>query len=244
MEKTFLIDLTKCTACRGCQVACKQWHKLPAEKTKNRGSHQNPADLSFITYKLVRFQEQVIDRRLQWLFFPEQCRHCITAPCKEVADGYLEGAILRDESTQAVIFTEKTARLSKDEREEVRENCPYDIPREDPATGVMSKCDMCVDRVHNGMLPACVKSCPTGTMRFGNREDMLTLAGVALGRARKTFKNAVLVDAKEVNAIFLAAFDPKLYFNRLMADGDRTRMYTRKQMLAKVFKPLRAGASG
>ena len=32
--KTFLIDTTKCTGCRGCQVACKQWNQLPAEKTK------------------------------------------------------------------------------------------------------------------------------------------------------------------------------------------------------------------
>ena len=45
MSKSFLIDTTLCTACRGCQVACKQWHDLPAEKTVNRGSYQNPEDL-------------------------------------------------------------------------------------------------------------------------------------------------------------------------------------------------------
>ena len=27
-QNTFLIDLTKCTGCRGCQVACKQWNQL------------------------------------------------------------------------------------------------------------------------------------------------------------------------------------------------------------------------
>ena len=54
MSKSFLVDTTLCTACRGCQVACKQWHDLPAEETVNRGSYQNPADLSFDTYKLVR----------------------------------------------------------------------------------------------------------------------------------------------------------------------------------------------
>lgn len=69
MSKSFLVDTTLCTACRGCQVACKQWHDLPAEKTVNRGSYQNPADLSFDTYKLVRMREEVIDGRLRWLFF-------------------------------------------------------------------------------------------------------------------------------------------------------------------------------
>lgn len=29
-HKTFLIDTTKCTGCRGCQVACKQWNQLGA----------------------------------------------------------------------------------------------------------------------------------------------------------------------------------------------------------------------
>ena len=30
-DATFLIDMTKCTGCRACQVACKQWNQLEAE---------------------------------------------------------------------------------------------------------------------------------------------------------------------------------------------------------------------
>ena len=37
-----LIDLSRCTACRGCQVACKQWNEQPASITHNFGSYQNP----------------------------------------------------------------------------------------------------------------------------------------------------------------------------------------------------------
>ena len=33
--KSFLIDTTKCTGCRGCQVACKQWNQLKAENTSS-----------------------------------------------------------------------------------------------------------------------------------------------------------------------------------------------------------------
>jgi Fe-S-cluster-containing dehydrogenase component len=37
MSYAFFIDTDRCTGCRGCQVACKQWHDLPAEETQNRG---------------------------------------------------------------------------------------------------------------------------------------------------------------------------------------------------------------
>ena len=109
MSKSFFIDTTLCTACRGCQVACKQWHDLPAEDTENRGTYQNPADLSFDTYKLVRMQEAVIGGKLKWLFFPDQCRHCIEAPCLETAGD--PSAIYYDEPSGAVIYSAATKGL-------------------------------------------------------------------------------------------------------------------------------------
>ncbi len=54
---SILVDTSKCTACRGCQIACKQWNELPATATKNWGSYQNPQDLSADTWKLVRFAD-------------------------------------------------------------------------------------------------------------------------------------------------------------------------------------------
>ncbi len=114
--------------------------KLPATETENWGSHQNPKDLNFNTYKLVRFQEQVIDGGLKWLFFPEQCRHCVEPPCQMQADMDVEGAIVVDEETGAVIYTEKTKELSFDEGSEF---CPYNIPRKKrrkPANGPSATC--------------------------------------------------------------------------------------------------------
>ncbi len=45
-RKGLLVTPEICTGCRGCQSACKEWNKLPAEKTRNRGSYENPKDLS------------------------------------------------------------------------------------------------------------------------------------------------------------------------------------------------------
>lgn len=238
MDKTIFVDLTRCTACRGCQVACKQWKKLPAEKTEQTGSYQNPPDLSFNTIRLVRFNDVVVDGKVRWLFFPEQCRHCIIAPCKETADVYVEGAILRDEATGAVMYTELTKKLSPDEKEQVKAACPYNIPRIDEVSGLMSKCDFCWDRLRNGEIPACVKACPTSTMNFGTREEMLALAQERLAKIQKRTPGAKLLDPDDVNVIYLAEYDPKLYYQWAMADA-APRGLARRQMLAKLLPPLR-----
>lgn len=231
MSKSFLIDTTRCTGCRACQVACKQWHDLPAEATQNRGSVQNPPDLSFYTYKLVRMREIETDGKLQWLFFPEQCRHCIEPPCLETAQD--ESAIYQDQSTGAVIYTANTKNLFVDE---VIESCPYNIPRK-AADGTLAKCDMCNDRVTNGLPPACVKTCPTSAMNFGDREDMEALGEQRLAQVGKKHPKAQLVDADDVNVIYLIAEEPSDYYEYLIA---ATGAYgiTRHMALRRMLRPF------
>ena len=233
--KSFLVDLTKCTACRGCQIACKQWKKLPAEQTENTGSHQNPPDFSFKTLRVVRFKEMPReDGGVAWLFTPDQCRHCVEPPCKGASE-YPE-SIIHDPETGAVVYTEQTV---KEDIEIIRGACPYDVPRVDESTGVINKCDMCFDRVKAGMLPACVKSCPTGTMNFGDREDMLELAEKRLAEAQTKYPEAQLVNAEDVRVIFLTAYDPAEYHEFLSAEAAPRRGMTRKSLLAGLLKPAK-----
>ncbi|UCE82496.1 MAG: formate dehydrogenase [Deltaproteobacteria bacterium] len=242
-DKSFFIDTTKCTACRGCQVACKQWNKLPATKTSNWGSYQNPADLSFATFKLVRFREVVSGGKLRWYFFPDQCRHCLEPPCKDTAEGYVDGAILQDEATGAVIYTDKTRKLSDSAFEEVRESCPYNIPRQDPATRLVTKCTMCFDRVSNGLMPACVKACPTGTMNFGNRRDMMKMAKARLAQLKKAgYRKAQLLDADSIRVIFAVVDDPMIYYKFAVAQNDVG--INRKLALRKLLRPATGLVAG
>ncbi|MBI4804769.1 MAG: formate dehydrogenase [Desulfovibrio sp.] len=234
--KTFFVDLSRCTACRGCQVACKQWKQLPVEPTKQTGSHQNPPDLSAVTLKVVRFKESGDGADFKWLFMPDQCRHCVLPPCKDAADSVVKEAIIQDNATGAVIFTDKTKNLPFDV---VKGACPYDIPRLDPKTKVIAKCDMCNDRVTAGYLPSCVKSCPTGTMNFGERDEMLALGKKRLEELKKTKPKAVLVDWDSVRVVFLTEHDPRLYHGTLMADADEPRMYSRLAALDMLLGPLR-----
>jgi formate dehydrogenase iron-sulfur subunit len=231
MSKSFFIDTSLCTACRACQVACKQWHDLPAEKTKNRGTFENPPDLSFITYKVVRMREQVIGGKLNWLFFPEQCRHCIEAPCLETAGD--PSAIYRDDKTGAIIFTANTKHLNADE---IIESCPYNIPRKAP-DGTLAKCDMCIDRVENGLPPACVQTCPTGAMNFGDRDEMLALAKKRLGEVKKKYPKAMLIDEDTVSVIYLVTEDPELYHEFAVASSSSFDI-SRVVALKRLIRPL------
>lgn len=242
MAKSFLIDTSRCTACRGCQVACKEWHELPANQTRQRGTHQNPPDLNPYNYKLVRFSESLENGKISWCFFPDQCRHCLDPPCKGEAEGYMEGAIVQDKETGAVFFTELTAKLSPAACDAVRAACPYDIPRRNAETGLLTKCTMCIDRVSNGMLPACVKVCPTGTMNFGERADMLALAQKRLAEAQKTYPHAVLANAESVRTIYLLIDEPQKYHQHAIAG--LTAGMNRKQFLAGLFAPLKRPIQG
>ena len=232
--KSFFVDTTKCTACRGCQVACKQWNQRAAEKTYSQGSHQNPPDLSFNTWKLVRFSE-VPGEKVNYYFFPDQCRHCVSPPCKEVAEGKAKGAILQDEKTGAVIFNPKM-KIKPEDFKEIRESCPYNIPRISGA-GIMAKCTMCSDRIKEGMLPACVKACPTGTMNFGERKAILEMANKRLAEAKGVYKNAILTDPNDIRAIYLLVDDPKRYHKTAVAEN--TIGITRKVALKRILKPLK-----
>ncbi|AMK11929.1 4Fe-4S dicluster domain-containing protein [Pseudodesulfovibrio indicus] len=242
MPKSFLIDTSRCTACRGCQIACKEWHELPANQTTQYkwGSHQNPQDLNPNNYKLVRFSEHLEDGVVRWNFFPDQCRHCDVPPCKEVGDVYLEEAIVQDEKTGAVVFTDKTAKFSAEEAEQVRDACPYNIPRRNEQSGLMSKCTMCNERIHAGMLPACVKVCPTGTMNFGEREDMLKLAEQRLAKLKKQWPKAMLADPEDVNVIYLLTDDPANYHEFAVAEAKIGGPMSKKQFLATLARPFKA----
>ncbi|MDD3312207.1 4Fe-4S dicluster domain-containing protein [Pseudodesulfovibrio sp.] len=241
MPKTILVDTSRCTACRGCQIACKEWHELPANKTTQYhwGSHQNPQDLNAYNYKLVRFSEHLDNGTVRWNFFPDQCRHCEIAPCKETGDLYIENAIVQDEKTGAILYTEKTRKFSDEQFKEIKEACPYDIPRRDAKTGLLAKCTMCNERVHAGMLPACVKVCPTGAMNFGEREEMLKLGQERLAKLKEKWPDAMLADPDSVNVIYLLIDKPENYHKHSVADAGLGPM-SKQQFLATLARPFKA----
>ena len=164
-----LIDTTKCTACRGCQVACKQWNEMPGKRTRNFGSYQNPPDLQWNTWTLIRFQEHVDSKgNFKWLFRKDGCMHCTDAACVKVCP------------SGALFYTEfGTVGLKEDlciGCKNCVAACPFEVPKYDAGTDKVYKCDMCESRLANNMTPACVKACPTGALSWGDKEAQLKKA--------------------------------------------------------------------
>ncbi len=101
---------------------------------------------------------------------------------------------------------------------------------------------MRIDRVQNGLLPACVQTCPTGAMNFGDREAMLDLANKRLAVVKKANPKAQLIDADMVEVIYLVANEPSLYHENAVASNSTTDM-TRYAALRKMFSPLGRAAA-
>lgn len=204
---SILVDTSRCTGCRGCQVACKQWNELPGTHTKNVGSYENPQDLGAQTWKVVRFSEGSNGSgKPYWYFFSEQCRHCLSPGCMAEAE---QDEIVQDEKTGAVLFTEKTKSLNY---KASRDGCPYDIPRQDPKSKLLFKCTLCFDRITNGMLPACVKACPTSTLQFGKRDEILAKAGKRVSELKQTHPKATAINPDDVRVIYIVKDDPKRFW--------------------------------
>jgi formate dehydrogenase iron-sulfur subunit len=163
MAKARLIDVSKCTACRGCQVACKAWNDLPAEETTQRGTYENPPELSGNTWIKVQFKERVGE----WLFRSHTCMHCTTASCEEACP---TGAISHNGE---VVVIDQTWCIGCGYCVQA---CPFEIPHRDEETGTARKCWFCLDRVSNGLEPACAKTCPPGAIKFGERTELLAMA--------------------------------------------------------------------
>ena len=194
-KKRMLIDMSKCIACRACQIACQQWHQLPAEDTTFEGSYQNPKDLSAANLTLTKFFEVGNNGDLRWLFFVDRCRHCKEPNCMIACP---LNAIKQNAKGMVWIGNKcDPSACSPDPVKPCQRFCPfqtgpYGIPRyrlNDGSTlpdGKANKCDFCYDRWRNPTLKtapyngvfanskkcACELVCPTGAIKTGGQRAM------------------------------------------------------------------------
>ncbi|MDD3519515.1 MAG: formate dehydrogenase N subunit beta transmembrane domain-containing protein, partial [Chromatiales bacterium] len=95
--------------------------------------------------------------------------------------------------------------------------CPFDIPRIAKKDNKAYKCTLCSDRVAVGLEPACVKTCPTGAIVFGTKDDMKHHAeGRIADLKRRGYANAGLYDPQGVGGthvmyVLQHADQPALY---------------------------------
>ncbi len=95
--------------------------------------------------------------------------------------------------------------------------CPFNIPRLSKKDSKVYKCTLCSDRVVVGLEPACVKTCPTGAIVFGTKDDMLHHAeGRVTDLKSRGFVQAGIYDPQGVSGthvmyVLQYADKPQLY---------------------------------
>jgi formate dehydrogenase iron-sulfur subunit len=95
--------------------------------------------------------------------------------------------------------------------------CPFDVPRISEKDKKAYKCTLCSDRVAVGQEPACAKTCPTGAIVFGTKEDMQHHAEERIEDLKsRGFENAGLYDPAGVGGTHVMyvlhhADKPELY---------------------------------
>ena len=198
-RKALLISPEVCIGCRGCQTACKSWNQLPGTDTKNTGTYQNPPDLNPDAYNIIRFSEIPSDANpMRWLFVSRRCMHCGDAGCMKICPA--PGALYRTKEGAVAFDRDKCIGCKL-----CVAGCPFDVPRYD-SQGKVSKCHLCFDRIAEGMPPACAKTCPTGAIKYGDRDELLASAKKA--GYGKVYGES---DLTGLGALFAFREPPKIY---------------------------------
>ena len=157
----FHVDAGSCTGCKACQIACKEKNNLPVGVLWRRVVEVSGGDW-------VRRKEAWIQHSFTY-FLSVACLHCERPICVEVCPTQ---AILQREDGIVLIDPKRCMGCHYCEWA-----CPYGAPQYNEETGIMTKCDLCLDYVEQGRQPACVAACQMRVLQLGEIEDLQSVPG-------------------------------------------------------------------
>ncbi len=143
-----LIDLRRCTGCHACSVACKAEFDVPLGSTR-----------SWVEY-VEKGNYPTVSRS----FLPRLCNQCTNPPCVPVCP--VNATWKREEDGIVVIDPDVCIGCKY-----CIQACPYDARFLNPVTGAADKCDFCLHRVAQGLVPSCVNTCIADARIFGDLND-------------------------------------------------------------------------
>lgn len=142
-----VIDMRRCIGCHACAVACKAENAVPLGVFRS----------------WVKIIEKGRYPVVTKSFLPSLCNNCENPIC------------VRNCPTQATYKREDGIVMVDPHRciacKYCIASCPYDVRYENPLKKIVQKCYWCYHRVDVGLEPACVNSCPTRAMVFGDMND-------------------------------------------------------------------------
>jgi Fe-S-cluster-containing dehydrogenase component len=154
-----LIDITKCSGCHNCFLACRDEYY---DNDYSPYSAPQPLDGQF--WMQVPEIERGSYPKVKVDYIPTPCVHCEDAPCVAVA---ADNAVYRRPDGFVIIDPVK----SKGQKAIVSA-CPYRVVFWNKELDIPQKCTMCAHRLDEGAKePRCVEGCPTGALTFGDLDD-------------------------------------------------------------------------
>lgn len=154
----FHFDMTKCIGCKCCVVACNEQNGNPAA----------------INWRRVGEVEGGHYPHTERYHLSMGCNHCLEPSC---LIGCPVEAYAKDEKTGVVLHNSETCIGCQ----YCTWNCSYGVPQYNTERGVVGKCDMCYNRLGDGMAPACVAACP---------EDAIAIEIVNVAAWRRDYLSA------------------------------------------------------
>jgi anaerobic dimethyl sulfoxide reductase subunit B len=179
----FYVDTDRCVQCHACEVACKSWNGIELGIRWRRVLDVWGGQFPKVANQTISYS----------------CMHCSKPACVEICP---EKAISkRAEDGIVVVNTHKCVGCRS-----CAKACPFHIPQYGK-TGVMQKCDFCLERLSQGKRPSCVATCPGEALKFGTIEDLATLAAAKGKKLSAATGPAFFMSGKMTGMVFLSQLD-------------------------------------
>jgi carbon-monoxide dehydrogenase iron sulfur subunit len=163
MSKVIVINIERCMGCHSCELACAVAHSASRDMKQAIQNNEKPG--SRITVEA--YENKAI---------PIHCYHCEVATCMMVCPS---GAIHRKSEREPVLLdTEKCIGCKM-----CIQACPVGMIILNPEGKGVLKCDLCVERLDEGLQPACVYACPSKALLFVEDSEINRLKRKKVARA-------------------------------------------------------------
>lgn len=153
----FYFDSSRCSGCKTCQIACKDKKDLDIGP-KFRRVYEYGGGSWIKTGNAWR-------NTTFGYYLSIACNHCDDPTC---VTGCPSGAMQKRKEDGIVIVDPNLCVACH----YCAMRCPYGAPQFNPEQNVMNKCDGCLDRLQQGLRPACIEACPQRAMDSGDIQEL------------------------------------------------------------------------